>query len=65
MAQQHQRQDDALLQGMGTSGVLSLPVVDAEEARIFRQSLPADGVTRDFLEDLLQEYRATRTSGTG
>ena len=34
--------------------------MDEEEARIFRQSLPAEPITRDFLEELLQEYQANQ-----
>ncbi|HUR89452.1 MAG TPA: hypothetical protein VMZ74_10230 [Ramlibacter sp.] len=36
----------------------SLQCVDSEEVRIFRQSLPAEEVTRDFLQELLQEHQA-------
>ena len=34
--------------------------VDSEEAKIFRQSLPAEEVTRDFLQELLEEHRVNQ-----
>ncbi len=43
---------------MGDS--LSSRAVDPEEARIFRQSIPDQEVTRDFLQELLQEHRSSR-----
>jgi len=39
---------------------LSSRAVDPEEARIFRQSIPDQEVTRDFLQDLLEEHRSSR-----
>ena len=38
--------------------------LDPEEARIYRQSIPAQEVTRDFLEDLLNEHRANEPACT-
>jgi hypothetical protein len=41
----------------GGSAVLG-DQLDSEEIRILRQSLPAEAVTRDFLQELLEEHRA-------
>ena len=41
----------------------SLEDLDSEEVRIFRKSIPAEAVTRDFLEELLQEHQASRAPG--
>ena len=37
-----------------------LDMVDSEERKIFRQSLPAEAVTRDFLQSLLEEHQSHR-----
>ncbi|MES2784872.1 MAG: hypothetical protein V4684_05370 [Pseudomonadota bacterium] len=48
----------------GVGGDLRLPSgLDAEEARIFQQSIPAEEVTRDFLQELLEEHRANVSKG--
>ena len=40
--------------------------MDAEEARIYQQSIPKEEVTRDFLQELLDEHRGNkRPSGGG
>lgn len=45
-------------------GDMRLPrALDPEEARIFQQSLPAEEVTRDFLQELLEEHRANMNKG--
>jgi hypothetical protein len=38
--------------------------MDSEEIKIFRQSIPAEEISRDFLQELLDEHRATRKPGS-
>ena len=64
MAQQKSSPDDPALLTIGGGDGTSPMGLDSEEARIFRQSLPAEAVTRDFLQELLEEHRANRKPGS-
>ncbi|MBG9390554.1 hypothetical protein [Caenimonas aquaedulcis] len=65
--QEHKRNDKPEVAGRPTAGgggrsptYAPLDSVTREEARIFRQSIPAQPITRDFLQELLDEHYATR-----
>lgn len=46
-------------EGLGGHAI-PLEGVDREEAKIYLQSIPAEEVTRDFLQALLQEHEANK-----
>ena len=57
------KEDDSALPATGGGDESSSRVMDSEEARIYRQSIPAEEITKDFLQELLEEHRANRKPG--
>ena len=53
-------QDDPALPATGGGDAGSSRVMDSEEARIYRQSIPAEEITKDFLQELLEEHHANQ-----
>jgi hypothetical protein len=62
VVQQKSRPDAPALKAQG--GHAGTPAgMDPEEAKIYLQSLPAEEVTRDFMQELLDEYLANQKRG--
>ncbi|HSH88772.1 MAG TPA: hypothetical protein VK996_02245 [Ramlibacter sp.] len=53
-------EDDPALPATGGGDESSSRVMDSEEARIYRQSIPAEEITKDFLQELLEEHHANQ-----
>jgi hypothetical protein len=54
------KENDPALPASGSGDAGSSRVMDSEEARIYRQSIPAEEITTDFLQELLEEHRANQ-----
>ncbi|MEJ6022509.1 hypothetical protein [Ramlibacter sp. PS4R-6] len=57
--------DDPVLRDHQDGPANSLAGLDREELKIFRQSLPSEAITRDFLQELLEEHRGNTPHGGG
>ena len=57
------KQDDPALPATGGGDENTPRVMDSEEARIYRQSIPAEEITKDFLQELLEEHHANKKPG--
>ena len=54
------KEDDPVVPATGGGDPGSSRVMDSEEARIYRQSIPAEEITKDFLQELLEEHQANK-----
>jgi hypothetical protein len=60
VVKQKVNQDDPALPATGGGDPNSSRIMDSEEARIYRQSIPAEEITKDFLQELLEEHHANQ-----